>query len=359
MPTRRSCRSRWLTPHDGEPGAGVGARFRRKEDARFLHGHGEFVGDITPAGMLEVAFVRSPSRTRGSAAITKPAGPGSAVFTARRPRRRATDPRRLRAAGLQAPPSSRRWRAARCATSASRSRCASPPTRAEAEDLRRPGRARLRGAARGASTCSARTEPARRWCTRTGATTSSSRRCVDDDLIAASSGDAARSTCARHRAPRASAWRRSKAAAWSASGTAGSSQLVMHTRDADAAHQPRRPGRMPRPRPGPDPRHLARRRRRLRLQGHPAARGESASRWLRRSARPAGALDRGSPRAADRRTPTAASTTTTSPLYADRDGRLLGRRLRRHGRFRRLFVLSVLAPAWKPRRSARSCPGPT
>ena len=39
---------------------GVGARLPRKEDRRFLHGQGEYVANIRLAGMLEVAFVRSP-----------------------------------------------------------------------------------------------------------------------------------------------------------------------------------------------------------------------------------------------------------------------------------------------------------
>ena len=35
-------------------------RLRRKEDARFLRGRGQFVGDIRRSGMLDVAFVRAP-----------------------------------------------------------------------------------------------------------------------------------------------------------------------------------------------------------------------------------------------------------------------------------------------------------
>ncbi|HEY6336068.1 MAG TPA: xanthine dehydrogenase family protein molybdopterin-binding subunit [Alphaproteobacteria bacterium] len=60
---------------------GVGARLRRKEDDRFLRGRGQFVADIKLAGMVEVAFVRSPiahGRIRG---IEKPAGLEHAVFT--------------------------------------------------------------------------------------------------------------------------------------------------------------------------------------------------------------------------------------------------------------------------------------
>jgi carbon-monoxide dehydrogenase large subunit len=40
-------------------GKGIGARVRRKEDHRHLHGRGQFVADIQMPGMLDVAFVRS------------------------------------------------------------------------------------------------------------------------------------------------------------------------------------------------------------------------------------------------------------------------------------------------------------
>jgi len=43
----------------GKPGKGIGARLLRKEDARHMHGRGEFVGDIKMTGLQEVAFVRS------------------------------------------------------------------------------------------------------------------------------------------------------------------------------------------------------------------------------------------------------------------------------------------------------------
>lgn len=39
---------------------GIGARHLRKEDARHLHGRGNFVGDIQMPGLQEVAFLRSP-----------------------------------------------------------------------------------------------------------------------------------------------------------------------------------------------------------------------------------------------------------------------------------------------------------
>ena len=44
----------------GKPGSGIGARLKRKEDARHLMGRGSFVGDIAMPGLMEVAFLRSP-----------------------------------------------------------------------------------------------------------------------------------------------------------------------------------------------------------------------------------------------------------------------------------------------------------
>src|SRR5688572_2367128 len=50
--------------HSDDPGApsaqGVGARVLRKEDARHLHGKGNFVADMSMPGLNEVAFLRSP-----------------------------------------------------------------------------------------------------------------------------------------------------------------------------------------------------------------------------------------------------------------------------------------------------------
>ena len=62
-------------------GLGVGASLRRKEDARFLHGRGRYVGDITRPGMLEVAFLRSPVAHARLNGVTKPAGQEKNVFT--------------------------------------------------------------------------------------------------------------------------------------------------------------------------------------------------------------------------------------------------------------------------------------
>lgn len=63
-------------------GKGIGAPLRRKEDERYLHGRGRFVGDMKFPGMLELAFLRSPlahARIRG---IEKPEGASDRVFVA-------------------------------------------------------------------------------------------------------------------------------------------------------------------------------------------------------------------------------------------------------------------------------------
>jgi carbon-monoxide dehydrogenase large subunit len=60
----------------------VGASLLRKEDARFLHGRGEYVADLRLAGTRDVAFVRSPiahARLRG---VSAPSGAQGSVFTA-------------------------------------------------------------------------------------------------------------------------------------------------------------------------------------------------------------------------------------------------------------------------------------
>ncbi len=64
----------------GKPGQGIGARVPRKEDARHLHGRGQFVSDMILPGQREVAFLRSPvahARIRG---VRKPAGSVDSVF---------------------------------------------------------------------------------------------------------------------------------------------------------------------------------------------------------------------------------------------------------------------------------------
>jgi carbon-monoxide dehydrogenase large subunit len=53
---------------------GIGARVPRKEDARHLHGRGNFVSDMILAGQQEVAFLRSPVAHGRVLRVGKPQG---------------------------------------------------------------------------------------------------------------------------------------------------------------------------------------------------------------------------------------------------------------------------------------------
>ncbi|PZW50509.1 xanthine dehydrogenase molybdenum binding subunit apoprotein [Humitalea rosea] len=70
-----------MTSPQGVRAQGVGASLLRKEDARFLHGRGRYVADITLPGMLEVAFLRSPVAHARLLGMTKPEGAAERVFT--------------------------------------------------------------------------------------------------------------------------------------------------------------------------------------------------------------------------------------------------------------------------------------
>src|SRR6266436_1367688 len=61
---------------------GIGDSVLRKEDGRFLHGCGQYVGDFRFAGMRDVAFVRSPVAHARLKQIHVPEQFRSAVFTA-------------------------------------------------------------------------------------------------------------------------------------------------------------------------------------------------------------------------------------------------------------------------------------
>jgi carbon-monoxide dehydrogenase large subunit len=61
---------------------GVGARLRRREDDRFLHGRGQYIGDIRLPRMREVAFVRSPVAHGRLTGVRIPDHLRSSVFTA-------------------------------------------------------------------------------------------------------------------------------------------------------------------------------------------------------------------------------------------------------------------------------------
>ena len=71
---------------DGGTGRWVGAALPRKEDRRMLLGRGRFVADMTRAGMLHAAFVRSPLPAAGIGVIDTSAATGlpgvEAAFTA-------------------------------------------------------------------------------------------------------------------------------------------------------------------------------------------------------------------------------------------------------------------------------------
>ncbi len=65
---------------EGKTGQGIGARVPRKEDARHLHGRGQFVSDMILPGQREVAFLRSPVAHARILGIRKPAGSEGKVF---------------------------------------------------------------------------------------------------------------------------------------------------------------------------------------------------------------------------------------------------------------------------------------
>jgi len=66
----------------GDARQGVGVPLRRKEDDRLMRGRGQFVADIRPAGLQDVAFVRSPLAHARIRAIHVPERYRANVFTA-------------------------------------------------------------------------------------------------------------------------------------------------------------------------------------------------------------------------------------------------------------------------------------
>src|SRR3954453_6257466 len=72
---------------------GVGARLRRKEDDRFLHGRGQYIGDVRLPRMRDVAFVRSPVAHARLTAVRIPDHLRPSVFIAKD----LTDVRAIRA----------------------------------------------------------------------------------------------------------------------------------------------------------------------------------------------------------------------------------------------------------------------
>ncbi len=72
-----------MTQAAATTGLGVGASLERKEDARHLHGRGQFVSDVKLPNTQDVAFVRSPHAHARIKGIMVPADADGRVFTAR------------------------------------------------------------------------------------------------------------------------------------------------------------------------------------------------------------------------------------------------------------------------------------
>lgn len=66
--------------HAARAGQGVGARVQRKEDARHLHGRGQFVADMKLPELSEVAFLRSPLAHARLTGVRLPAGSAGRAF---------------------------------------------------------------------------------------------------------------------------------------------------------------------------------------------------------------------------------------------------------------------------------------
>ena len=65
-----------------EAGAGwIGASLLRKEDARYLFGHGMYIADVHVPGVQDVAFVRSPLANARVRQVNRPADAAARVFT--------------------------------------------------------------------------------------------------------------------------------------------------------------------------------------------------------------------------------------------------------------------------------------
>jgi aerobic carbon-monoxide dehydrogenase large subunit len=65
-----------------QAGAGwIGASLLRKEDARYLFGHGMYIADVHVPGVQDAAFVRSPMANARIRQVNKPADAAARVFT--------------------------------------------------------------------------------------------------------------------------------------------------------------------------------------------------------------------------------------------------------------------------------------
>ena len=66
----------------------IGASLLRKEDARYLLGHGMFIADVRMPDVQDIAFVRSQRAHARLREVVKPAGAADHVFTLRTGARR-------------------------------------------------------------------------------------------------------------------------------------------------------------------------------------------------------------------------------------------------------------------------------
>ena len=256
----------------GEPPlnkTGVGARLRRKEDDRFLHGRGQYIGDIRFPRMREIAFVRSPVAHARLTGHSHPRSPAVLGFHGQGPDRCARHPGGLAAAGLSG---------VRAASSGHRQ---DPPRRRTDRHVRRrhprrggrhrrPGRRRIR-----------RTAGGRRHAQGPGAGQRAGARHRQKEHLSRGrlrrprrSGGQDRTgeghARAAHRAPghvadRVSRLRRAMGHA--------TQSVDPARRNAVSPCRPHRAGAGPANSRNPDSRGFARRRRRLRLQGDPGRRG--------------------------------------------------------------------------------------
>lgn len=72
--------------HPAKTGQGIGARLTRKEDARHMHGRGNFIANMSMPGLSEVAFLRSPlAHARITSANVGEEAAGSVYFRSSMP----------------------------------------------------------------------------------------------------------------------------------------------------------------------------------------------------------------------------------------------------------------------------------
>ena len=174
----------------GEEGFGIGVSLPRKEDARHLHGRGEFVSDIRMPDMSEVVFVRSPHANARIRKITiAPRGEGPCLHC-RRP---------AAASSRSASSTSRRARARRPGRRSRPTRRAMSARRSLRVSRRPAPRRKALAALAGGSTMRRSTRSSMRraqmrgggrWCTRPGATTSSSSGTIEAGVVEAAKRDA-------------------------------------------------------------------------------------------------------------------------------------------------------------------------